>query len=58
MAFVAIGLNTNFKALRKQFSSGKHVILYIVGQSFNIILTFAMAYLMFEVIFTDVADKI
>ena len=58
LAFVAIGLNTNFKALRKQFSSGKHVILYIVGQSFNIVLTFAMAYLMFEVIFTDVADKI
>ncbi len=58
LAFVAIGLNTNFKALRQQFSSGKHVILYIVGQSFNILLTFAMAYLMFEVVFPDVASKI
>lgn len=58
LAFVSIGLNTNFKELSSQFKSGKHITLYIVGQCFNILLTFGMAYLMFEVIFPEVADKI
>ncbi len=56
LAFVSIGLNTNVKALKSQFSSGKPMILYVCGQAFNIILTFAVAYLMFEVVFPDVAN--
>ncbi len=58
MAFVSIGLNTNFKELRSSVKSGKPILLYICGQTFNIILTFAMAYLMFEICFPDVASKL
>lgn len=58
MAFVSIGLSTNFKELSAQFKSGKHITLYVVGQCFNILLTFGMAYLMFNIVFPEVADKI
>lgn len=58
MAFVSIGLSTNFKELSSQFKSGKHITLYVVGQCFNIVLTFAMAYLMFNIVFPEVAAKI
>lgn len=53
MAFVSIGLETNFKELAKQMQGGKPLILYVVGQSLNLILTLAMAYLMFEVVFPN-----
>ena len=46
LAFVSIGLDTNFKEIREQFQGGKPLVLYIVGQSFNIILTFAAVYLL------------
>ncbi len=58
LAFVSIGLSTNFKALSSSFKSGKPVVLYVVGQTFNILLTFAMAYLMFEIFFPDVASNL
>lgn len=57
-AFVSIGLSTNFKALREQLHGGKPLILYLVGQTFNLILTLAMAYLMFYVVFDSVLEKI
>ena len=53
LAFVSIGLDTNFKALLPYLKGGKPLLLYIIGQSFNLCLTLAMAYLMFEVIFKD-----
>jgi len=40
LAFVSIGLDTNFKEIAKQLQGGKVVWLYIVGQTFNIILTY------------------
>ncbi len=40
LAFTSIGLDTNFKELWHQMQGGKVLWLYIVGQSFNIILTF------------------
>lgn len=46
LAFVSIGLDTNFKEIREQFQGGKPLVLYIVGQSFNIVLTFAAVYLL------------
>jgi hypothetical protein len=33
------------------FRSGKPMVLYVCGQTLNLILTLAMAYLMFEVLF-------
>lgn len=41
LAFVSIGLDTNFKEIIKQMQGGKVLWLYIVGQTFNIVLTFA-----------------
>lgn len=44
LAFVSIGLDTNFKEIIKQMQGGKVLWLYLVGQIFNIILTFAMVW--------------
>ncbi len=47
IAFVAIGLESNFRQLASQLAGGKPIVLYVVGQSFNLILTVAAAYLAF-----------
>jgi len=47
MAFVSIGLESNFRDLASQLVGGKPIILYIVGQSFNLVLTLIAAYLAF-----------
>lgn len=46
LAFTCIGLETNFKEMAEQFQGGKPFILYIVGQTFNLVLTFAVAWLL------------
>ena len=51
LAFIAIGLDTRFVDLAKHIKGGKPVLLYICGQSLNLILTLLMAWLMFGVIF-------
>ena len=56
LAFVSIGLETNFRALSAQLKGGKPLVLYVVGQSFNLCLTLFMAWLMFEKVFPHVAD--
>jgi uncharacterized integral membrane protein (TIGR00698 family) len=53
LAFVAIGLESNFKELAAQMEGGKPMLLYVVGQSFNLILTLAMAWLAFVVLFPN-----
>lgn len=40
LAFTSIGLDTNFKEIAKQMQGGKVLWLYIVGQLFNIALTY------------------
>ncbi len=47
LAFVSIGLESNFKELASQLVGGKPIILYVVGQSFNLVLTLIAAYLAF-----------
>ncbi len=47
LAFVAIGLESNFKKLASQLVGGKPIVLYIVGQSFNLALTLLMAWIAF-----------
>lgn len=44
LAFTSIGLDTNFKELIAQMQGGKVLWLYVVGQVFNIALTFAMVW--------------
>ncbi|MCR4824331.1 MAG: YeiH family protein [Bacteroidales bacterium] len=46
LAFVCIGLDTNFKDLAKQMKGGKPLWLYLVGQTFNILLTFFAVWLL------------
>ena len=46
LAFVSIGLDTNFKDLVKQMKGGKPLWLYLVGQFFNIALTFFAVWLL------------
>lgn len=58
LAFVSIGLSVNFKDLKHQFSGGKPLILYVCGQSFNLILTLIMAYLMFYLVFPEITNSI
>lgn len=46
LAFTSIGLDTNFKQIAKSMQGGKVLWLYIIGQTFNIILTFAVVWLL------------
>ncbi len=46
LAFVSIGLDTNFRELAKQMKGGKPLWLYLVGQTFNIAPTFAVVWLL------------
>lgn len=46
LAFTSIGLDTNFREIAKQLHGGKVVWLYIVGQFFNIALTFLAVWLL------------
>jgi uncharacterized membrane protein YadS len=58
LAFVSIGLATNFRELGQHFKGGKPLILYVAGQSLNLVLTLVMAYLMFFVVFPEITEKI
>ncbi|WP_146452317.1 YeiH family protein [Bythopirellula polymerisocia] len=51
LAFVSIGLETNFRELRPYLRGGKPLLLYVCGQTLNLSLTLFMAWLMFRVIF-------
>lgn len=58
LSFAAIGLSTNFRELAKYFKGGKPLILYVCGQSLNLVLTLTMAYIMFYVVFPEITAKI
>ena len=58
MAFTSIGLATNFRELAEYFKGGKPLILYVCGQSFNLILTLLMAYIMFYKVFPEITARI
>jgi uncharacterized membrane protein YadS len=58
LAFTSIGLATNFRELAEYFKGGKPLILYVCGQSFNLILTLLMAYIMFYKVFPEITAKI
>jgi uncharacterized integral membrane protein (TIGR00698 family) len=53
MAFVAIGLESNFRDLVNRMEGGKPLVLYVVGQSFNLFLTLLVAWLAFMVLFPN-----
>jgi uncharacterized integral membrane protein (TIGR00698 family) len=47
IAFLSIGLETDFKSLKNQISGGKPVQLYVVGQALNLIITLIFAWILF-----------
>lgn len=58
LAFVSIGLATNFRELAHHFKGGKPLVLYVCGQSFNLLLTLLMAYIMFFLVFPSITAGI
>lgn len=46
LAFLCIGLETNFKTIRNRMQGGKTMWLYVTGQVFNILLTFLAVWLL------------
>lgn len=54
LAFTSIGLDTNFKEIAKQMHGGKVLWLYVVGQLFNIALTFLAVWLLLSGIIFEV----
>jgi uncharacterized membrane protein YadS len=51
LAFVSIGLESDFRKLWQYLKGGKALTLYLCGQALNLLLTYLMAALMFEVVF-------
>lgn len=58
LAFVSIGLSINYSELKEPLRGGKPLILYACGQTFNLLLTLFVAWLMFMVIFRDITDRL
>ncbi len=54
--FVCMGLQTNFRQLAPVLASGRPVLLYVLGQSLNLVLTLAMASLTFGWLFRRVVE--
>src|SRR4029077_5774265 len=54
LAFVSIGLETNFRELSPYFRGGKPLTLYVCGQALNLCLSLAMSWLMFRVVFREI----
>ncbi len=53
LAFVSIGLDTNFRELMPYLRGGRPLVLYVCGQALNLLLSLLMAWLMFGIIFKD-----
>ena len=53
LAFASIGLESNFRTLTRQVQGGRPITLYLVGQTFNVVLTLAVAYLAFGGLILD-----
>jgi len=58
LAFVSIGLESNFREYKKMLAEGKPLILYLCGQTLNLILSFLMAWLMFSKVFPNAASEL
>ncbi|ADH84980.1 YeiH family protein [Desulfurivibrio alkaliphilus] len=58
MAFVSIGLATNFRELAKYFEGGKILYHYAFTQGFNVVLTLFLAWLMFMVAFPGITEHL
>ena len=53
LAFASIGLESNFRALAGHVAGGRPIQLYVVGQTFNLVLTLLVAWLAFGGVLFD-----
>jgi len=58
LAFVSIGLESNYQQLSRYLAGGKPLMLYLCGQSLNLCLTLLMAWLVFTKAFPHVATTL
>jgi uncharacterized integral membrane protein (TIGR00698 family) len=58
LAFASIGLSSNFREMAHHFKGGKPAILYVCGQSLNLMLTLLMAWVMFFLVFPEITAKL
>lgn len=58
LAFVSIGLETNFRELAKSMKGGKPLVLYVVGQTFSLVLSLFVCWLMLTIVFPDAAAQL
>lgn len=58
LAFASIGLSSDFRQFKKYLKGGKPLILYVCGQTFNLILTLTVAYIMFYVLFKYITEAL
>ncbi|MEW6672911.1 MAG: putative sulfate exporter family transporter [Thermodesulfobacteriota bacterium] len=58
LAFTSIGLETNFKEFGPYFKGGKPITLYVFGQSFQLMFTMLVAYIMFYIVFPEITAGI
>jgi uncharacterized integral membrane protein (TIGR00698 family) len=58
LAFVAFGLETDFRNLWQYLREVKPLVLYLVGQAWSLVLSLLMAYLMFGVFYGDKIKEI
>lgn len=58
LAFTSIGLETNFREFGPYFKGGKPITLYVFGQSFQLMFTLLVGYVMFYIIFPHITAAI
>ena len=56
LAFLSIGLETNFRELRSKLSGGAPLKLYVCGQAFNIVLTFIVVWFLLSGTFFPIPE--
>lgn len=58
LAFASIGLSTNFREFGQYLKGGKPLILYVCGQTFSLVASLTMCYLMFTKVFPHVTEAL
>ncbi len=58
LAFVCIGLESNMRQYAFRLRSGKPIILYVVGQAFNLTLSFIACYVVFQWLFREATESL
>ncbi len=58
LAFASIGLSTNFRELAKYLKGGKPIVLYVIGQTWNLILTLTVIWITYNYLFPGVMEAL